>query len=373
MTIGIRDLKSVKIPTAWDGNELARLKLRDGSNFQTLVNDLEAGLNDFNSSINSGYLGRLVSVTTEPTVEYRSGGGNGFEQETENTQPDSQFGDTSGHMLPLKKLDRGMKWTSLSLENMTTAKFDADVQNLLADAAAIYEKNVYTRLFKLEEETGQSFGLGASGVSVPFADGGNGSIAFTPPPRPDRVLNTFNAAHNHFQVLNGITQENVDTAVGHLWEHGVDGPYELIVPLADLASWQDNSTGHVTGFKPRINALIQYSGSTDLALVENEIYYGAVESKYGVCRLYANGRIQTGYWAVTKTYGQNSSLNPLRVRYDDFAGQFGVSIVTENVSLYPFSGAIARFRFGVGVGSSRVGAVVVKNASSGSYSTPTIS
>lgn len=48
-----------------DGNELARLKLRDGSNFQTLVNDLEAGLNDFNSSINSGYLGRLVSVTTE--------------------------------------------------------------------------------------------------------------------------------------------------------------------------------------------------------------------------------------------------------------------------------------------------------------------
>ncbi|MCZ2120749.1 MAG: hypothetical protein LC108_00625 [Anaerolineales bacterium] len=119
------------------------------------------------------------------TVEYRSGG-NGFEQETENTQPDLhwRYGDTCSAPYRL-----GMKWTSLSLENMTTAKFDADVQNLLADAAAIYEKSVYTRLFKLEEETGQSFGLGASGVSVPFADGGNGSIAFTPPPRPDRVLN----------------------------------------------------------------------------------------------------------------------------------------------------------------------------------------
>ncbi len=370
MTVGIRDLKSVKLPTAWDGNELSRLKLRDGKTFESLVSDLESGLNEFNSRINAGYLGRLVSVTNEPTVEYRSGGGNGFENETENTQPDSQFGDTSGHMLPLLKRDRGMKWTSLSLENMTTAKFDADVSNLLDDAASIYEKNVFTRLFKIEEETGNSFGLGASGVSVPFADGGAGSIAFTPAPRPDRMINAFSSAHNHYQVLNGITQANLETAVGHLWEHGVDGPYELIVSLSDLSSWQ--STSNITGFKPLINSLIQYGGANDLALVENEIYFGAVETKYGVCRLYASGRIPTKYWAVTKTYGQSDQRNPLRVRYDDFSGGFGVSVVTENVSLYPFAGAIARFRFGVGVGASRVASVAVYNAASGNYATPTI-
>lgn len=370
MTVGVKDLKNIALPSAWDGNELSRLRLRDGTPYSQIVADIDDALSLFNGSLNSGYLGRLLSVTTEPGVEYRSGGTNGFAEETEQTQPDRQFAETTGHMLPLLMKDRGMGWTARFLEEARRRQLDADISSLVEDAVDIYEKTVWTRYFSIAEDTGRSKGLGASGVSVPFADGGAGTIAYTPPPRKDRVINAFTAAHTHFLVLNGITQANLETAVGHLWEHGYDAPYELVVSLADLGSWQN--TSNVTGFKPKGDPIIQYGGLDDLALVEAEMYQGAVTTKYGACRIYANARIPTGYWSVTKTFGQGDQRNPLRVRYDEMYG-FGVRLMVENVTLYPFTGAVAQFRFGAGVGESRVAAVLVENDSSGSYASPTIS
>jgi len=370
MTYGIKDLKNVALPTAWDGNELSRLQLRDGTTYEALVADIDAALTVVNGSLNAGYLGRLLSLTTDPAVEYRSGGTNGFEDETEQTQPDSQHANTTGHMLPLLKKDRGMKWTESYLEEARSASITADISAMVEDAVDIYEKSVWTRFFKLEEETGKSKGLGATGYSVPFADGGNGTIAYIPTPRPDRMINAFSAAHNHFLRLDGITQANLVTALGHLWEHGLDGPYDLIISRADIASWQN--TTNVTGFKPKGDPIIQYGGLDDLALVEGEIYEGAVTTTYGTARMYANARIPTGYWGVTKSFGQGDQRNPIKVRYDDFYGSFGVKLVASNVSLYPFTGAIAKFRFGVGVGESRVGAVAVLDDSAGTYVTPTI-
>lgn len=370
MALGIKDLKNVALPSAWDGNELSRLTLRDGTSYEQIVRDIDAGLSVFNASLNSGYLGRLLSITDQPGVEYRSGGANGFGDETEQTQPDAQHADTSGHMLPLLYKDRGMKWTRRFLEEARRAQIDADISSLIEDAADIYEKTVWTRFFQYEKDTGASKGLGSSGISVPFADAGNSTISYTPPPRADRVINAFTTSHTHYLRLNGITQANLETALGHLWEHGYDAPYELIVSLADLGSWQN--TSNVTGFKPKSDPIIQYGGLDDLALVEAEVYQGAVTTKYGACRLYANARIPTGYWGVTKTFGPGDQRNPLRVRYDDVFG-FGVKLVVDNVSLYPFTGAVAQFRFGAGVGESRVAAVLVEDDSSGDYASPTIS
>lgn len=369
MTLGIKDLKNVALPSAWDGNELARLRLRDNTTWEEVVRDIDAALSIVNAALNSGYLGRMLSLTTEPAVEYRSGGTNGFDEETEQTQPDAQHADTTGHMLPLKGYDRGMKWTAKFLKQARRAQIDADISSMIEDAIDKYENVVWTRLFKMEEETGRQYGLGATGYSVPFADGGAGTVDFIPPPRKDRVINTFDATHDHFLRLNGITQANLETAVGHLWEHGVDAPYELIVSLADLGGWQN--TTNVTGFKPKGDALIQYGGLDDLAIVESEFYQGAVLTKYGSCRLYANARIPTGYWAVTKTYGQTDQRNPLAIRYDEING-FGVKLVVNNVSLYPFTGAIGQFEFGAGVGANRVAAVLVEDDSDGDYATPTI-
>lgn len=369
MTLGVKDLKNIALPTAWDGNELARLRLRDGTTYESIVRDIDSALTLVNSGLNAGYLGRLTSLTTEAAIEYREGGGNGFEDHTEYTQPDRKLAETTGHMLPLKMVDRAMGWTADFLRQARRSQIDADISSLVEDAVDVYEKRVWTRFFKLEEETGKANGLGASGVSVPFADGGNGNIDFTPTPRPDRMINTFDTTHNHFLRLDGITQANLETAVGHLWEHGHDAPYDLIVSLADLGSWQN--TTNVTGFRPKADAIIQYGGLDDIALVESEVYQGAVLTKYGSCRIYANGRIPTGYWSVTKTYGQTDQRNPLKVRYDENYG-FGISLVVNQVTLYPFAGAIGQFEFGVGVGADRTAAVFVENDSSGTYTTPTI-
>lgn len=158
MTYGVKDLKNISLPTAWDGNELTRLTLRDGTTYESLVADIDAALTAVNGTLNAGYLGRLLSLTTEPGVEYRYGGTNGFADETEQTQPDSQHADTTGHMLPLLKKDRGMKWTQSFLEEARRPHIDADISSLIEDAVNIYEQSVWARLFKLEEDSGKQKG-----------------------------------------------------------------------------------------------------------------------------------------------------------------------------------------------------------------------
>ncbi len=367
--LGVRDLKNIALPTAWDGNELSRLRLRDGTTWEQVVRDIDEGLSLVNENLTSGYLGKLLDITTDVAVEYRSGGTNGFEQDTENVQPDRQFADTSGHMLPLRGNDRAMGWTAKVLENIRRVTLEADVSALAEDAIDLFEKRVWTRFFKKEEETGKGYGLGATGVSVGMADGGAGTIDYIPPPRKDRIINAFSTAHNHYLALNGITQANLETAVAHLWEHGWDGPYELIISRADLAAWQN--TTNVTGFKPKGSELIQYGGLTDLAIVDGEIYEGVVQTKYGTVMIYANSRIPTGYWAVTKSFGRLDPRNPLKVRYDEMKS-FGVRLVVDNVTRYPFNAAIGQFEFGVGTGESRISAVLVDNDSDGTYESPTI-
>lgn len=369
MTLGVRDLKSIVLPTAWDGNELSRLRLRDGSSWEAIVRDIEAGLNIVNSSLLDGYLGNLVNITTDEAVEYRSGGTDGFDDDTEQTQPDRKFAETTGHMLPLKASDRGMGWTDKVLKNIRRRQIDADISSMLEDAVNLFEKRVWTRFFKLEEDTGKSNGLGTSGVSVPFADGGAGTVDYIPPPRPDRMVNAFSTSHTHFLRLDGKTQANLETAIAHLWEHGVDGPYDLIVSGLDVGDFQN--TTNFPGYVPAINALVQYGSAANLAVVDTEVYVGAIITKKGTARIYANGRIPTGYWAVTKLYGKDDPRNALKIRYDDATG-FGVKLVVNNVTLYPFQAAIAQFEFGVGVGEDRVAAVLVEDDSTGNYGSPTI-
>ena len=69
---------------------------------------------------------------------------------------------------------------------------------------------------------------------------------------------------------------------------------------------------------------------------------------------------------------QGDMRNPLKVRFDEQYG-FGVKLVVNQVTLYPFTGAIGQFEFGVGVGNDRTSAVLVENDSDGDYESPLIS
>jgi len=375
MPVGMNSTMNVRIHPSWDGAELTRLTLRDGTTFAQVIGDINQALALVNTELTTGYLAGAMSLTSDVGVEYPDGTTNGVSDETEFTQPDAHRADITGHMLPLRGVDRKLQWTQRFFEEARQVHLDADIASLVRDFRQAWDQRRLARHFKSAEETGRSVGLGASGVSVPLLNGSVKAIGgaasdvpFIPMPMPDRG-GTFASSHSHFLRMSGITQANLETAVKHLWEHGHDGPYELIVSLTDIADW--SNTTNVTGYKERADPQIQYGSAANLANVA-DLYLGAITTKYGACRLVASGRIPTKYWTVFKTYGPLDRRNPLRVRFDEIFG-FGIRLVTSNVSLYPLAGAVGRMRFGVGIGEDRTNGVCVYNHTSGDYVDPTIS
>lgn len=362
------NLKHVNLPSAWDSAELQRLSLVDGTTYEDMVSDIDEALSMASDALLSSFAGQLVSVTEEVAVEYGTGNTRGYERVTERGRGQGRRGDTTGHMLPLVGFDYDLYWTFLYLKNARRKQIDKQINELIGRTQDIFENQVYTRFFKMEEETGVYFGLGTSGVSVPFADGGGGTIPYTPPQNLERAA-AFAASHDHFLRLDGITQANLETAVKHLWEHGYNGPFELIIPQADVSDW--TNTTNVTGYVEKPDPLVIYGSDQSLSRPLDEWYIGGVKTEWGFCKMYANGRIPTGYWAVTKSFGPDDLMNPLMVRTE--AGMpLGASLVGQQVGQYPLQDVSSLIFFGVGVGERREAAVLVEDDSSGDYATPTI-
>lgn len=364
--LGINDLKQKAIPATWDAGELERLRLADGTTYAELVNDIAGGLALVNAELMAiPLVSGLISVTTDLVVEYPVGVSNGYEDHTEYGEPDQKRGKVTGHMLPLRKYDRGLGWTYDMLEDARRSQLDADIASLIADTRNLWVQKILTRLFKSTYDS-----VGSSGKSCPIADGGTADSAYVPVNYPERA-DAFDSSHTHLQRLSGITQANLETAVGHIWEHGHDGPYELLVAQADLGDWQN--TSNVTGYVGRAWDQVNYGSGNDTASVISPDVHGVVTTKYGVCLLRSNARIPTKYWAVFKSYGAQDQRNPLRVRYDARYGIGGVILAGDHIRRYPLENCISVMRFGVGVGEDRCAAVIVYNHTSGSYTSPTIS
>lgn len=363
-TLGPNDLKQYALPAGWDGGRLTQIRLESGETYDRLLTEIAAGLNMVNAGLLADPLtSGLVSVRSDPAVEYRIGVSNGFEPHTEYSTGDAKRGATTGHMLPLLPYDRKLGWTWDFLRKARRAQIDADISSAMDDLRNIWHQKVLTRLFK---STYDSVG---SGKSVPFADGGTADSSYVPVAVPDRG-GTFASSHNHYLRLDGITQANVETAVAHLWEHGHDGPYELRVSSADISSWVN--TTNVTGYIARPDPAIQYGANTALANVDAS-YIGVVNTNYGACRLVASGRIPTKYWSIYKSYGPGDQRNPLAVRESPTYGLGAVLLAGDHIRQFPLENAILFFEFGVGVGEDRTAGVAVYNHTSGSYTSPTIS
>jgi len=368
MTVQVLSLKHVLLPTAWDGDEMSRLSLADGTSYEDLVMDIETALELAAENIMASYEARLCFFTDEYGMEYGSGDTRGFERSTERARGQGRVAQLAGHAIPWVEFDYQLNWTRQWLKNARRRQIDVQLSRLIDNAQNLFSKEVLQRMFKMEEESGTYFGIGSNGVSVPFVDGGAGNVDYTPPPAPDRA-GTFDATHDHFLRLDGITQANVDSAISHLWEHGYDGPFEINVPQADIADW--TNTTNVTGFVERQHEGIDYGNASDRAGMLASEYIGGVKTKRGFARIRATGRIPTGYWSVTTIGEPGDMMNPLAVRTID--GLLALQLVTENVGAYPLQGATPLFEFGVGVGMKREAAVLVEDDSTGDYATPTIS
>ncbi len=366
MPVGVSDLKQwAVLPPGWDAARLAQLELREGITYEQVVNDIAAALAMANAALlTDPILSGLISVTSDPTVEYRVGVSNGFKPHTEYSKGDPGRGKLTGHMLPLWKFDRLLGWTWDFLRWARQKQLDGNIASAFEDLRNIWMQKNLERLFKMERES-----VGSSGYSYPFADGGTADSTYIPEHKPDRA-DAFSASHDHYLRLDGINQANLTTGVKHLWEHGHNPPFDLLVSQLDVGDWT-NAT-NVDGYVPRPDPLLRYGTQADLANVGDD-YLGAVETDYGAVRLRSNGRIPTNYWALYKTYGQRDQRNPLRV-YDGGMGALGAQLIAgEGIRQYPLEHAMLFFEFGIGVGEDRTAAVLALNAVAGDYVTPAIS
>lgn len=364
-TLGPNDLKQWALPAGWDAARLENLRLASGETYEQLINDITAGLSLANAALLADpIIGSLVTVSDEMTVEYRTGVSNGFEDHTEYTLPDAKRAATTGHMLEMISKDRGLGWTWDFLRRARRSQIDADIASAMTDLRDVFQKTVLTRLFKSTYTA-----VGTSGKSMPVADGGTADSTYVPVNNPERA-SAFANTHTHLGRLNGITQANLETQVAHLWEHGFDAPFDLLVAQADLSSW--SNTTNVTGWVKRADGLIRYGVQTDLAAVDNS-YIGVIEtSTYGPVRVRATARIPTTYWAVYKSYGPGDSRNPIRLAPSPNFGLGAVLLAGDHIRQFPLEYAMLFLEMFVGI-QDRAQVVLCENDSGGSYATPTIS
>lgn len=364
-TLGPNDLKQWALPAGWDAAQLEKMRLASGETYDQLINDITAGLAMANQALlTDPIVSSLVAISDEQTVEYRTGVSNGFEDHTEYGRPDAKRAATTGHMAEPVVKDRALGWTWDFLRRARRTQIDADIASAMQDLRDVFQKTVLTRLFKSTYTA-----VGSAGKSMPVADGGTADSTYVPYNFPERA-SAFAYTHTHLQRLNGITQANLETLVAHLWEHGFDAPYDLLVAQADIGSW--SNTTNVTGWVKKADGLIRYGNQVDLAQVDTS-YVGVIEtSTYGPVRVRATARVPTTYAALYKSFGPLDSRNVIRVVPSQTYGLGAALLAGDHIRQYPLEYAMLFLEMYVAV-QERSQAVLLLNASGGSYSTPTIS
>jgi hypothetical protein len=264
-------------------------------------------------------------------------------------------------MIPLDPFDRGLGWTWDFLQKARRVQIDADIASAMADVRDKFQYLALTRLFK------STYTAVSSGRSMPLADAGTADSTYVPIAVPDRG-GTFTSSHDHIHHYDGIVQAGLEAAAAHLYEHGYNAPWDLLVAYADIADWTD--TSDITGWVPRASPSIRYGMTADLADLGEE-FIGAIDTGYGLCRVRACGRIPTLWWALYKSYGPLDQRNPLVLRTNPRYGTGAVMLASDmGIRQFPFENAILYSEWGFAI-ANRIGAVARKNDSS-AYADPSI-
>lgn len=361
--LGINDMKQFALPTGWDGSELSKYSLVDGTTYEQIVNNIAAALSVANGDLISDPMyGGLITVTDELGKEYRDGVSNGMQERGEYTKADARRARTIGHMLPIKSYDRVLGWTWDFLRKARNVQIEADIASAIYDVKDNFQKRSLTRFFSTTENT-----IGTSGYDVPFVNSTGGNVDYTPPPYNG---STFASTHTHFDRKGTSNHADaLEAGAGHLYEHGIMGDYTAMIPLADIATY----TALTNFAKPDPSwRFIRTDSAANWAVANvQDGYVGVYQSKYGLINVWATPRIPTAYLGVYKSYGVNDPRNSLAVRYSPDMG-VGAVLMASTASTYPLADATIMHEFGVGVNDRLNGYACYFN-SSGSYTDPTIS
>jgi len=362
--LGISDLKRVGLPTAWDANEIMKVRLASGQTFGDFMRSLRNAIPLINQALVTGelgWVGRLVAFQDNPEVAYPVGTmASGVRPSGEYSDAIPFRGKISGHMLPIQAWERALGWTRVGLLKANQQQLDADVRSAITDIKLHWQKAALQRLFKFEADV-----VGSTGKSPGFADGGAAIGDYAPPPSPRGEK--FATTHNHYLRKDDITDANVKAAVYHLWEHGHPKPYTLVASEADRAKFAALD-GWVKPAVPGVQVALTETRAQATDLTPFDGYYDAGE--LGLVQVRFAPLVPAGYFGIYKDYGVLDPRNPLRVRWDSNIGV--------GWSLWPGQDfgkrALAMFyaEYGFGVGEDRTNGVLVKIAGSGDYTTPAI-
>ena len=343
VTYGPRALSNLVLAPGWDGAELDSFRTEDNIGYGQILSQATAAIGALNAELTMDSLwAGLVSFTDQPTVEYRQGSANGFEEHTEYGRPDSYRSETTGHMLPIKMYDRRLGWTWDYLRRARSAQIEADIADAIKDARDLWRVRILTRLLKRGDDTGKGWRLGDTGESPGFATAyGSTGVDFTPPAFGGT---TFTSSHEHYVGISGgvYTAAVFSDAYDELREHGHEPPFDFLIGPDDRATVEG-----LTGFVKTADPLVNYGVATAVATIPGEyigsINYFRVREVRGIPR----------YWGVGyKSYGILSQRNPLRVRLEKGKTALQFSLVPDPLAgspLHPVQNLMFYTEFGVGV------------------------
>lgn len=363
MPFGINDLKSViRIPINWDLAYLRQFQTADGVTWDRVIARLGAALSLFNASLTQGKWAPFIRITTDIGVEYAQGSDGGeLPPMPEHNRPDLFAGEAGGHMIPMRDYGGGLGWTSLALRRATASKMDLSIATIIDRAGTTWSKRLLERLFNSAEVR-----VGASGLSLPFADGGVSDAEYVP--LPYEGVN-FDATHDHyFRLSDDATGRSAFLAQGTetLRHHGHLSPYVLVIPEVDIALWTAQAE-----FTPPDRAVLLTNGLERRAVIPDaDTFIGAFETDRGWGFIMPTPRLPANYAGLFHLYGYNNINSPLVVRHET-GYPLGLTLEGQ-VIIYPLQEAVTMFTFGVGV-NNRTNGALVYFAGAGDYVAPTIS
>lgn len=369
MALGVRDLKDLALPAGWDGAYLARQALKDGTTYETIVNELAGAVVAFNNGISAHpWLAMLTSPTTSDTVRYRQGASDAWGQHTEYRMPDADRAAITGHMIPRVKFDKGLGWTWDYMNEAILDDVAEDIMVFSETGLDLFEREAVQRLFRTEDVT-----VGASGISPGPANGtGVSSLTFTP---KDHAGESFASTHSHtLRYASTAEGQAAGDMAAHLFEHGHQPPYEMFISEADKVTWAavSDATNEVY-FRniQRTDFAYSVDETRAAASISADEYLGLLDTPSGAVYLRALQRIPTAYSAMFKPYGINDVRNPLRWRFNPRFGQ-GISLISGDKLGFPAQSIVGYAEFGFAYGRDRTNAVLLEIDAAGNYATPTI-
>jgi hypothetical protein len=364
MATGPRDTTSLVMLSGWDATELQNYQLQDGTTFGTVVGEMNAALTALNAELYSDPLwASAISFTDIPEIEYRDGASNGMEIHTEYGRPDAKRAATQGHMLPLVAYDRMLGWTWDYLRKARMSQIEADIADGIKDVRDQFRKAVLTRALQRIDDSGVAKGLGTGGYSPGFCTtAGSTGVDFVPPSFGGA---SFANTHEHYIATSASGSYTVaifQAVRAHLREHGHQAPYEMwIGPGSEVA------VKALTGFVPVQQWGINYSSTVstatglngDIRSLTGAYYIGVLEEM----KVMVVPGIPLYYGFAYKSYGQNSSRNPFKVRLQK--GQMRPQAVAmpnpNSAGRYPLQDIMLFAEFGVGVNDRTAGSAQYNN------------